>query len=173
MPNQEQKLILDAVRTLRRVIFKKERQIGMSTVIRLFLMVEACLNHSLSIGVFTPNMSMAQHNIKRLLNNIPAGFVLRQSYNEIEFISGSIITAQVFKHHHLISKRFDIVFLDEFMWMEGDPIADVLPSTKKLIAASSSNNAFDFHLGNESLRILDTVDVEVFGSEKLSYVGVK
>lgn len=165
IPNQEQKQILYAVQNFRRVLFKKDRQIGLSCAIENFLLYEATLKQ-LHIGIFTPSSRSVHNVMKRLKVNVQKNSSFTRNAALLE--NGSILSVEVFSLNVLISKQFDIVFLDEISFMQDDPVKNVLPSTKKLIASS------ELDLGLESIKILDSTDIEIFSaSKKFSYIGVK
>jgi hypothetical protein len=149
VPNQEQKQILDAVQKFRRIIFKKDRQIGLSTAVENFILCEARAR-VMNIGIFVPTFSTTLNVIRRLKVNAMPSFSIVTTRG-ITLDNGSNIEIDSFETTKLCSKSFDLVFLDEFSFMKDNPIVDVLPHTKRLIAAS------DLDWADQSVKILDSV----------------
>lgn len=173
LPNNCQNSILNNFKNFRRVIFKKSRQIGMTNTMCFFAATEAIAEIK-NIGIFVTSHGLRAHGIKNLLKNIPDELIGFIGKDVVYLSNGSRISLLPF---HEIQKAnyqfFDIVFLDEFIFANSNIIHQILPFTKRLIASSSARENQDFDLGLESLKIIDSCDIEVFSSKKFSFIGVK
>lgn len=168
VPNTAQEILLGACKKFRRLIVKKDRQIGASIALAKFALVEAASIANYKILVLTCRHANVKSFLRKILDGGEKNAICSRTSLGVDFVNGSSIRIKA-STTDLPVEVYDLVILDEYEWSDMD-LSRILRMTSKLIAISSERLAGSFETMTRN--VLDSVDCEMQSHPKLTIFGV-